>query len=127
MMEPKKVVVLALHDALESAYPPLNIAVGAASSGADVILAFSRKGVNILDEKYIPVPSEGIEYLSNALNDFNAPSIHELLEIAVETGVKLYVVDLDIKEDIHFLYPADQVPIKWVLNEAVSADLFVHF
>jgi predicted peroxiredoxin len=126
-MEPKKVVVLALHDALESAYPPLNIAVGAASSGADVILAFSRKGVNILDEKYIPVPSEGIEYLSNALSDFNAPSIHELLEIAIETGVKLYVVDLDLKEDIHFLYPADQVPIKWVLNEAVSADLFVHF
>jgi hypothetical protein len=29
-MDTKKVVVLALHDELESAYPPLNIAVGAA-------------------------------------------------------------------------------------------------
>ncbi|EDL63542.1 hypothetical protein [Bacillus sp. SG-1] len=126
-MNTKKVVVLALHDELESVYPPLNIAVGAASSGADVILAFSRRGVNILDKKYIPIPSDGIEYLSNALNDFNAPSIHELLEIAVESGVKLYAVDLDIKDRTDFIYPAEQVPIKWVLNEAVSADLFVHF
>jgi predicted peroxiredoxin len=126
-MDTKKVVVLALHDELESAYPPLNIAVGAASSGADVILAFSRKGVNILDKMYIPIPSAGIEYLSNALCDFKAPSINELLEIAVEMGVQLYVVDLDIKDNTNFLYPAEQVPIKWVLNEAVTADLFVHF
>lgn len=126
-MNTKKVVVLALHDELESAYPPLNVAVGAASSGADVILAFSRKGVNILDQKYIPIPLDGIEYLSNALADFNAPSINDLLEIAVESGVKFYVVDLDIKDHTQFKYPAEQVPIKWVLNEAVSADLFVHF
>jgi predicted peroxiredoxin len=126
-METKKVVVLALHEELESAYPPLNIAVGAASTGADVTLAFSRKGVNILDKNYVPVPSDGIEYLSNALSDFNAPSIHNLLGIAVELGVKLYVVDLDIHDQIDFLHDAEQVPIKWVLNEAVSADLFFHF
>jgi len=126
-MTTKKVVVLALHDELESAYPPLNIAVGAASSGADVILAFSRKGVNILDEMYIPIPSAGIEYLSTAIRDFNAPTINELLEIAVEMGVQLYVVDLDIKDSTNLLYPAEQVPIKWILNEAVTADLFVHF
>ncbi|MED4205296.1 peroxiredoxin family protein [Neobacillus mesonae] len=126
-METKKVVVLALHDELESVYPPLNIAVGAASSGAEVILAFSRKGVNILDENYIPIPSKGIKYLSNALNDFGAPSIHELLDIAVDFGVRLYVVDLDIKDETKFMLPVEQVPIKWVLNEAVSADLFVHF
>ena len=126
-MNTKKVVVLALHDELESAYPPLNIAVGAASSGADVILAFSRKGVNILDKQYIPIPSVGIEYLSSAISDFNAPTINELLEIAVEMGVQLYVVDLDIKDSTNLLYPAEQVPIKWILNEAVTADLFVHF
>ncbi|MGB5945351.1 peroxiredoxin family protein [Paenisporosarcina sp.] len=126
-MNTKKVVVLALHDELESAYPPLNIAVGAASSGADVILAFSRKGVNILDKLYIPIPSAGIEYLSSAISDFNAPSINELLEIAVEMGVQLYVVDLDIKDSTDLRYPAEQVPIKWILNEAVTADLFVHF
>lgn len=126
-MESKKVVVLASHDELESALPPLNVAVGAASSGADVIIAFSRKGINILDEKYIPTPSDGLEYLSNALSDFNAPSVHNLLEIAVEMGVQFYVVDLDIQDHTCFRYPVEQVPIKWVLNEAVSADLFVHF
>ncbi|MGB2992985.1 MAG: peroxiredoxin family protein [Paenisporosarcina sp.] len=126
-MNTKKVVVLALHDELESAYPPLNIAVGAASSGADVILAFSRKGVNILDKLYIPIPSAGIEYLSSAISDFNAPSINELLEIAVEMGVQLYVVDLDIKDSTDLRFPAEQVPIKWILNGAVTADLFVHF
>jgi predicted peroxiredoxin len=126
-METKKVVVLALHDELESVYPPLNIAVGAAASGAEVILAFSRDGVNILDKNYIPIPSLGIEYLSNALNNFGTPSIHDLFEIAVALGVSLYVVDLDMKDKTNFLYPVEQVPIKWVLNEAVSADLFVHF
>lgn len=90
-------------------------------------LAFSRKGVNILDKNYVPVPSDGIEYLSNALSDFDAPSIHDLLSIAVELGVKLYVVDLDIHDQIDFIHDAEQVPIKWVLNEAVSADLFFHF
>ena len=48
-MDTKRVVVLALHDELESVYPPLNIAIGAASLGADVCLAFSRNGVQILD------------------------------------------------------------------------------
>ncbi|TLS35844.1 peroxiredoxin family protein [Pseudalkalibacillus caeni] len=126
-MEKRKVVVLAFHDELESAYPPLNIAVGSASTGADVTLAFSRRGVNMLDKKYFPKPSHGIEYLANALNDFNAPSIQGLLEIAVEAGVKLFVVDMDYKEEIDFSYPVEQVPLKWILNEAVSADLFVHF
>jgi predicted peroxiredoxin len=126
-METKKVVILALHDELESAYPPLNIAVGAAASGAEVILAFSRKGVNILNKKYIPIPSKSINYLSNALKDFNAPSIQELLEVAADLGVQFYVVDIDIKEATDFMYPAEQVPIKWVLNEAVPADLFIHF
>ncbi|KHE72773.1 DsrE/DsrF/DrsH-like family protein [Halobacillus sp. BBL2006] len=123
----KKVVVLALHDKLESVYPPLNIAVGAASSGANVKLAFSRKGLNIINKEYIPSPSEGLEYLSHALTHFNAPSIYDLLEIAVESGVEFYVVDLDINNEDDFSYPVEQVPIKWVLNEAVSADLFVHF
>lgn len=126
-MKAKKVVVLALHDEIESAYPPLNIAVGAASSGAEVTLAFSRKGVNILDKDYIPIPSKGIEYISNALTGFGAPSIHELMDIAIESGVRMYVVDLDINEKIHFHYPVEQAPIKWVLNEAASADLFMHF
>lgn len=126
-MKKRKVVVLVLHDELESAYPPLNIAVGAVSSGADVSLAFLRKGVNILDKGYVPVPSDGTEYLSKALDNFNAPTIRELLDIAVESGVKLYAVDLDIHNQTDFLYSIEQVPIKWILNEAVSADLFVHF
>jgi hypothetical protein len=41
--------------------------------------------------------------------------------------VKLYVVDFDSKNGTEFIYPAEQVPINWILNEAVSADLFVHF
>ncbi|MEX2461424.1 MAG: peroxiredoxin family protein [Paenibacillaceae bacterium] len=127
-MDNKKVVVLALHDELESAYPPLNIAIGAASIGADVWLAFSRNGVQILDRDYIPIPSEGLGYLSNALNDFGAASIDELLFIASEMGVRFAVVDTDATErNIHSDYSFEAVPIKWILNEAASADLFVHF
>jgi predicted peroxiredoxin len=126
-MADRKVVVLASHDELESVYPPLNIAVGAASSGADVILAFSRDGVNILDNHYTPNPSKGIEYLSEALNSFHAPTIKELLGIAAESGVRFYIVDADYHDKVDLTYPAEQVPIKWVLNESSSADLFVHF
>lgn len=126
-MKQRKVVVMALHDELESAYPPLNIAAGAASSGAEVILAFSRKGVNILDKSYAPVPSAGLEYLAHALANFGVATIPELLDIAVEMGVQLYVVDLDVHDHTEFRHQAEQVPIKWILNEAASADLFLHF
>lgn len=126
-MADRKVVVLALHDELESVYPPLNIAVGAASSGAEVILAFSREGVNILDRHYLPKPSKGLEHLSKALKSFHAPTINELLGIAAESGVQFYIVDADHHEKLDLMYPAEQVPIKWVLNESSSADLFVHF
>lgn len=123
-MEKKKVVVMALHDELESAYPPLKVA---ASSGADVDLAFSRRGVNILDKQYVPVPSLDLEYLSNALNDFGVSSVHNLHGIAVEMGAQLYVVDLDVNDQFKFIHRAEQVPIKWLLNEEASADLFMHF
>ncbi len=123
----KKVVVLASNDKLESVYPPLNIAVGAANSGANVILALTRRGINILDKKYIPTPSNGIEYLSNALTEFNAPSISELIEHARDAGVRFYVADLDTNDQVERLYQADQVSIKWILNEAASSDLFIHF
>ncbi|WP_210364300.1 peroxiredoxin family protein [Bacillus sp. REN3] len=126
-MAGRKVVVLALHDEMESAYPPLNIAVGAASSGAEVILAFSGKGVNILDRRYVPVPSRDIEYLSGALEKFGVATVHEMLGLAVELGVELYAVDIEKEGTIDFLYPAEQVPTKWILNEAAAADLFMHF
>lgn len=127
-MDTKKVVVLVLHDELESAYPPLNIAIGAASTDAEVWLAFSRNGVQMLDRDYIPVPSEGLGYLSNALNDFGAASINELLVIASELGVRFAVVDTDaIERNIQSNHAFESVPIKWILNEAASADLFVHF
>lgn len=123
-MNRKKVVVMALHSELESAYPPLNISVGAAASGADVILAFMRDGLDILSRDYIPIPSEGRGYLANALNDFGAPSIGELLSNAVELDVKMVVVD---KDTIESDWPVESQPIKWILNQAASADLFVHF
>lgn len=129
MMEAKKkVVVLVLHDALESAYPPLNLSVGAASTGADVLLVFSREGVRILEEDYLPVPSKGREYLANALADFNVTPVQDLLAIAVELGVRLVAVDADaMKCNVQSKFSFEKVPIKWVLNEAATADLFMHF
>lgn len=74
------------------------------------------------------VPSEGLGYLSNALNDFGAASISELLVIASELGVRFAVVDTDaIERNIQSNHAFESVPIKWILNEAASADLFVHF
>lgn len=125
--ETKKVVVFALHDKLESAFPPLNLSIGAASTDADVVLAFLRSGVNMLSRDYIPIPSKGKEYLANALSDFSAPSIEELLTMAMDLGVRFVVPDMDVKSLIHSDIPFEKVPMKWLLNEAFAADIFVHF
>ncbi|MDU0206294.1 peroxiredoxin family protein [Paenibacillus sp. MAH-36] len=127
-MDPKKVIVFALHNELESVYPPLNISIGAAATGADVLLAFSRSGVNILDHHYIPIPSRGKEYLANAIHDFKASSIGDLLSIAVNLGVRFVVPDSDDPDSkIVSELPFEKVPLKWLLNEAATANLFVHF
>lgn len=123
-MSKKKVVVLALHNELESAYPPLNISVGAAASGADVLLAFLRDGVDLVNPQYIPCPSASGGYLANALSDVGAASIQELLELARDLGVRMVTVEAD---GASAQWELENKPIKWILNEAVRADLFVHF
>ncbi len=123
-LESKKVVLFVLHSELESAYPPLNIAVGAVSSGAEVILAFGRDGVDILRSDYIPIPSKGGAYLANGLYDFGAPSIMELLEIASEMGVRFVVIDED---HVPTKWLIERKELRWILNESADADLFVHF
>ncbi len=119
-----KVVVIAFHDELESAFPPLNVAVGAISSGADVILAFSKDGMELLRKDFRPQPSPGKEEVKERIEEFGAPSFQELMEVARESGVRMVSTN-EIK------FPSDWDPeirsIKWVLNEAADADLFVHF
>ncbi|QRF24313.1 peroxiredoxin family protein [Alicyclobacillus sp. TC] len=122
-MATKKVVLLVLHSELESAYPPLNIALGAISSGANVILAFSHEGVDILLPNYIPIPSVGSIDIANGLSDFGAPSIEELITIASESGVRLIIVDNMILTN----WNVERKELRWVLNEAADADLFLHF
>ncbi len=123
-MAGRKVVVIAFHDELESAFPPLNVAVGAISSGAEVILAFSKDGMELLRKGFKPQPSLGKEEVRERLNEFGAPSFQELMEVARENGVRMISTN-----GIHF--KSDWNPeirsIKWVLNEAADADLFVHF
>lgn len=123
-MDRKQVVVMALHSELESAYPPLNISVGAAATGADVILVFLHDGVNILSPDYSPIPSEGREYLAKTLADFGAPTIKELLDSAVELGVEMIVPDT---EQVESNWSFHSRPMRWILNKAACADLFVHF
>lgn len=123
-MDKKQVVVVSLHSELESAYPPLNVSVGAAATGADVLLVFVRDGVNILHPHYEPVPSEGKEYLAKTLAEFGAPTITELLDNAVELGVQIIVPDT---ETVESNWPFKRMPMGWILNKTASADLFVHF
>lgn len=123
-MDSKKVVLFVLHSELESAYPPLNIAVGAISSGANVILAFGRDGVDMLLPNYIPIPSEGSADIANGLFDFGAPSISELMDIASEFGVRFVIIDDDY---VQTKWPVERKELRWILNEAADANLFVHF
>ncbi len=123
-MDSKRVVLLVLHSELESAYPPLNIAVGAISSGAEVILAFGREGVDILQTNYIQIPSQGGGYLANVLYDLGAPSISEQIEITFQFGVRSVVINDDFTESER---PVERKELRWILNDTADADLFVHF
>lgn len=123
-MDNKQVVVVSLHSELESAYPPLNISVGAAATGAEVILAFVGDGIQILHPQFEPVPSEGKEYLAKTLADFGAPTIVELLDSAVDLGVQIVVPD---SAQVESNWPFQRMPLGWILNKAANADLFAHF
>lgn len=91
MAENKKVAVIATKGNLEDAYPPLNIAVAAAASGADVAIFFTFEGLKLIHKQAdeIVQPSPGKEMIRDALAKHGIPKVSDLIEMAKESGVRL--------------------------------------
>jgi len=112
--KPKKLAIIATKGTLDWAYPPLILATTAASLGWEAGIFFTFYGLNILkkDRKLqvgttgnpampMPVPMPqlltalpGMTPIATTLmkrqfKDHGVASIDELIEVAIETGVKL--------------------------------------
>jgi peroxiredoxin family protein len=111
---PKKMALIATKGTLDMAYPPLILATTAASLGWEVGVFFTFYGLNIIHKKKgkhmqvaplgnpampMPVPnlvgaipgmtSMGTMVMKSMFKSHGVASIDELLEAAVDTGVRL--------------------------------------
>jgi predicted peroxiredoxin len=114
----KKVMIVASNITLDSVYPPLNFSIEAASSGAEVTLALSRKGISMLSLNHIPTPE--------TQQFFPQSSIKLLTSLAIEYRVSFVVADVDDIEDSCYI-PFKRVTLNWLIKEAAAADVVVHF
>ncbi len=110
-----KLAIIATKGTLDWAYPPLILATTAAALGWDVGIFFTFYGLNIIHKKKnrhlqvapvgnpampMPVPTlvgaipgmtaMGTGVMKKMFNDRHVASIDQLLEMAVETGVKMW-------------------------------------
>jgi len=112
---PKKVAIIATKGTLDWAYPPLILASTAASIGMEVGIFFTFYGLNIINKKKngslavaplgnpaapMPVPNLigaipgmtalGSKVMRSMFKKHGVASIADLLEICVESGVKMW-------------------------------------
>ncbi|MBO9131438.1 DsrE/DsrF/DrsH-like family protein [Bacillus sp. 165] len=85
-----KVAIIASNGGLFDAYKVFNIATAAAASDQEVAIFFTFEGLNLIHleaNKQLPMP-EGKEHFAEGFAKENVPSIPELVEMALEMGVK---------------------------------------
>jgi len=112
---PPKLAIIATKGTLDWAYPPLILATTAAALGWDVGIFFTFYGLNIIHKKKgkrlqvapvgnpampLPVPTlvgaipgmtaMGTGVMKKMFNNHHVASIDQLLEMAVESGVKMW-------------------------------------
>lgn len=96
MSEQRRVAVIATKGTLDEAYPPLNVATVAASMGAEVAIFFTFDGLYLLHPQInqrLPLPS-GKEEMRQKLEEGGIPSVPELIEIAKESGIRLFACQM---------------------------------
>ncbi len=119
---PKKLAIIATKGTLDWAYPPLILATTTAALGWDVGIFFTFYGLNIIHKEKnrqlavasvgnpampIPVPTLvgalpgmtklGTNVMKRMFANHGVASIDELLDMAVQTGVKMYPCGMTIE------------------------------
>lgn len=84
----RKVAIIASSGTLDTAYKVLNIATAAAAMDAQVAVFFTFEGLMIVSNHAGLSMPPGKEHLAAALAQSGVPSVKELLDMAVESGVK---------------------------------------
>ncbi|GEN34847.1 DsrE/DsrF/DrsH-like family protein [Aneurinibacillus danicus] len=87
----KRVAIIASNGGMFDAYKVFNIATAAAATDAEVAIFFTFEGLNLIHKDahtQLPMPA-GKEHFAEGFKAANVPSIPELLNMALEMGVKV--------------------------------------
>jgi peroxiredoxin family protein len=132
-MTNKRVAIIASNGGLETAYKVLNVATAAASLDAEVAVFFTFEGLSIIhkDAENLLGFKAGNEGYAEGFKKANIPSVKELLDIAIESGVKIIAcqMTLDVtgmtKED--FIDAAELGGAATFLDFAFDAQVTLNF
>lgn len=129
----KRVAIIASNGGLETAYKVLNIATAAAATDADVEIFFTFEGLSIIhrqNEQMLQL-KPGNEHFAEGFKRANVPTVGQLLEIALESGVKMIACQMTVdvmglkKED--FIDGVEVGGAVTFLDYAYDADVTVTF
>lgn len=86
-----RTAIIASNGSAFDAYKVFNIATAAASADHEVTIFFTFEGLNLIHKdayQKLPLPA-GKEHFAEGFKAANVPGIPELVEMAVEMGVKI--------------------------------------
>lgn len=90
-MTKRRVAIIASGGGLDQAYKVLNIATAAAATNAEVAIFFTFEALGIIHKdpaSMLSMPT-GKEHYLEGFQRANVPSVSELVQIALENGVKM--------------------------------------
>lgn len=132
-MEKKKVAIIASNGGIETAYKVLNIATAAAALDAEVAIFFTFEGLTMIhkDAESMLTLKPGNEGFAEGFKRANVPSIKDLMDIAMESGVRLIgcqmTIDVMGLEKEHFLDGIELGGAATFLDFAFDAEVSLNF
>lgn len=129
----RKVTIIASNGSLFDAYKVFNIAAAGGASDDEVAIFFTFEGLNLIHKdahQHLPMPA-GKEHFLEGLEEANAPSIPEMLQMIQEMNVKLIACQMTMnvmrlkKEDL--VDGVDVGGAATFLDFAESADVTLTF
>lgn len=95
----KRVAIIASNGGLDNAYKVLNIATAAAATDAEAAIFFTFEALAIIhkDAANLLTMGAGKEHYLEGFKRANVPSISELIEVALESGVKMIACQMTME------------------------------
>lgn len=129
----KKVAIIASSGGLETAYKVLNIATAAAALDAEVAIFFTFEGLAMIhkDHEQMLQLKPGNEGFAEGFKRANVPSVRELMDIAIESGVRLIgcqmTIDVMRLQREHFIDGIELGGAATFLDFAFDAEVSLNF